>query len=581
VKAESVDRGPGVTAESVGAAIRLASDAWEEVRRSPFTQQALGIVPASLPDLSHAEAVRRAAVGKGLLERVAGFDLDPLPLDLALTLRIVEFRARTWAREADWYWTVCDPMGVGFFGLFLPTAYCGGFLLSVVRPMLAGFRFEHQGDFDRYLALAADYPRLIDQMTERTSGQAERGIRIPRPQLGPVAALIDALKAQARSLWMVAPQRLSRLSAAAFTAELDRRIAKAIEPAFDRLAGVFSSDHLAKAPEGVGMSQYPGGRELYAELVRLHTTLDLTVEQVHQMGLERMARIETEMKAIRDEVGFAGDGAAYLAQLQQDPRWRADTAEGVAAVFRRYIERIKPAFPTAFAAGARAGHDVAPLPEALQSSMTFGYYDVPKPDRPQGLYLFNPANLTKTSLFTVGALTYHELVPGHHHHFASQQENQSLHPLRAHSFVNAFNEGWAEYAASLAGELGMYPEPEERYGRLAMDAFLTCRLVVDTGMNALGWSLERARDYMRTKSTMAETEIRSETLRYSCDIPAQSLAYKIGDTLMFALRERMRAALGARFSLPAFHSVVIDAGALPLPVLEWHLEQVTRRLAET
>ncbi len=563
----------------LGAAIRLAADGWEEVRRSLFVQQGMGVVPASLPDLSFAEAERRSRVGKAMLQRVASLDLDRLPDDVALTLRVLRFRAGSWAREADWYWTVTDPMGVGFYGLFLPTAYCGGFLLSSLRPILAGFRFEHQGDCDRYLALAADYPRLIDQMTDRTLGQAERGVLVPKPQVPQVKGLVGALKAQARGLWSVAPERSSAAGSAGFATELDRRIREQMEPAFDRLARVFSDGYLARAPESVGIGQYPSGREVYADLVKLHTTLDLSPEQVHQMGLDRMARIQGEMKAIRDDVGFAGDAKAYLTQVDQDPKWRADTAEGVAAVFRRYIERMKPAFPTAFAAGAKAGHDVAPLPAALEASMTFGYYDVPKPDRPLGLYLFNAANLTRTSLFNVGALTYHELVPGHHHHFASQQENQSLHPFRSYSFVNAFNEGWAEYAASLAGELGMYPEPEERYGRLAMDAFLTCRLVVDTGMNVLGWSLERAREYLRVNCAMAETEIRSETLRYSCDIPGQSLAYKLGDTKMFEYRERMRAALGDKFSLPTFHSAVIDGGALPLPDLEWHLGRVTQRLA--
>ncbi len=563
----------------LGAAIRLAADAWEEVRRSPFVQQGMGVVPTSLPDLSFAEAERRSRVGKEMLQRVDAFDLDRLPDDVALTLRVLRFRASSWAREADWYWTVTDPMGIGFYGLFLPTAYCGGFLLSSLRPMLTGFRFEHQGDGDRYLALAADYPRLIDQMTDRTLGQAERGVLVPLAQVGQVKSLIGALGAQTRPLWSVAPERLPPGFSAKFVTELDRRIRDQMEPAFDRLAGVFSDAYLARAPESVGIGQYPGGREVYADLVRLHTTLDLTPEQVHQMGLDRMAQIQGQMKEIRDAVGFTGDGKAYLARVNQDARWRADTAEGVAAVFRRYIDRIKPVFPTAFAAGAKAGHDVAPLPTALEASMTFGYYDVPKPDRPLGLYLFNAANLTKTSLFNVGALTYHELVPGHHHHFASQQENPSLHPLRSYSFVNAFNEGWAEYAASLAGELGMYVEPEERYGRLAMDAFLTCRLVVDTGMNVLGWSLERAREYLRANSAMAETEIRSETLRYSCDIPGQSLAYKLGDTKMFEYRERMRAVLGDKFDLPKFHSAVIDGGALPLPDLEWHLGRVTQRLA--
>src|SRR5690606_23859972 len=143
---------------------------------------------------------------------------------------------------------------------------------------------------------------------------------------------------------------------------------------------------------------------------------------------------------------------------------------------------------------------------------------------------------------------------------------------RTHAFVNAYNEGWAEYAATLAGEVGMYQEPEERYGRLIMDAFLTCRLVVDTGMNALSWTLDQARDYMREHSGMSETEIRTETLRYSCDIPGQSLAYKLGDTRMLEMREKMRSSLGPRFDIRDFHEAVLGPGSLPLDDLVWHVE---------
>ena len=209
--------------------------------------------------------------------------------------------------------------------------------------------------------------------------------------------------------------------------------------------------------------------------------------------------------------------------------------------------------------------------------MTFGYYDAPQKGREEGIYLFNAKNLTSQSLFNIAALSYHELLPGHHLHLSLQQENAALHPFRTFNYVNAFNEGWAEYAANLAGEIGLYQEPEERYGRLVMDAFLTSRLVVDTGMNVLGWSLERARDYMRAHSGMTETEIQTETLRYSCDIPAQALAYKLGDTKLLALRERFRQTLGSAFSMRDFHAAVLDPGALPFAELEWHLEHEFKR----
>jgi uncharacterized protein (DUF885 family) len=566
-------------AGALSAALRIVDDAWEELRRSVFVQTQLGLALTGLPSLSIAEAERKSAVGRSLVERIETLDIDELPADLALSLRLVRFRASTWAREAAWYWTVSDPLGVGFFGMFLPTAYCGGFLLSFVHSQLATFRFSEAGDFDRYLGLIADYARLLEQMTARTGGQAERGMRMPKVQVLQARTLFETYRAECGRALGVDPKRLGDLPAESFLRELESRIRQAVEPAFDRLLAGISDSYLELAPERVGLAQYAGGAEIYAHLVKLHTTLDLTPQQVHARGLERMANIEASMRDIRAQLGFDGDGAAFVKHLNADPRWRAGTVEGVTAVFQRYIDRLAPRFADYFPRAPAATYTIAPLPEALQGSMTFGYYDAPRPGRKQGIYLFNAANLTRQALFNVGALTYHELVPGHHLHLSTQQENQQLHPFRAHSFVNAYNEGWAEYAATFAGEVGMYEAAEEKYGRLVMDAFLTCRLVVDTGMNTLGWSLERARDYMRAHSGMAETEVLTETVRYSCDIPGQSLAYKLGDTEIIALRERMRRALGPRFDIKEFHAAVLEPGALPMPELAWHIDREIERLS--
>lgn len=566
-------------ARQIGTAERIVDDAWEQVRQGPYVQQNLGVPPTRLPDLSLAGAARKSAVGRSLLTRVDAVDIDELPHDLALSLRLVRWRAGMWARQAEWYWTVCDPLDAGFFGMFLPTAYCGGFLLKFVHTMIQNFRFQEAGDLDRYLALMADYARMIEQMRERTAGQAERGMLMPAPQIPAARALIAGFKGQIRDLLSISPERLGGLPAPGFRDEIERRISQHIEPAFAALLGTFDDDYIAKAPASVGMGQYPGGAEIYESLVRIHTTQDLSPQEVFAAGHARMALIEAQMASVRGELGFNGDGAAFLESIAADARWRAATPAAIVTLFQRYIDRLKPRLDELFRTQPAADCGVEPLPEALQGSMTFGFYDAPRAGRNSGLYLFNSSNLSRQPLHNVAALNYHELVPGHHLHLATQRENTALHPFRTHAFVNAYNEGWAEYAATLAGEVGMYEEPEERYGRLVMDAFLTCRLVVDTGMNALGWTLDQARDYMREHSGMSETEIRSETLRYSCDMPGQSLAYKLGDTRMLELREQMRASLGERFDIRDFHEAVLGPGSLPLDDLAWHIERETVRLS--
>ena len=563
---------------SIDLVLPIFNDAWEELCRSPFVQQTLGILPARLPDLSLSEAERRSKVGRSLLKRAEAIDADTLPHDLALTLRLVRFRARNWAREADWYWKVVDPLGIGFFGMFLPTAYCGGWLINVLNSQLAAFRFEHAGDCGRYLALVADYTRLVEQFNERTSGQAARGMRMPKVQVQQARALLAALKRSVREAVTVAPERLSAVSNGNFSLEVEGLIEKGLESAFDAALNALSDDYMALAPDETGLGQYDGGREIYEALVELHTTLDLSPDQVHARGLARMAQIGYAMEAIRSELGFGGDRAAFNAYLSADSRWSATSVDAVTKVFQCYIERVKPRLPEYFDVLPKAAYGTAPLPTALQSSMTFGYYDAPRPGRNEGLYLFNAGNHTKHPTLNIGALTYHELMPGHHLHFATQRENEKLHPFRKYSFVNAYNEGWAEYAATFAGEIGMYEQPEERYGRLLQEALLTCRLVVDTGMNVLGWSLERARDYMRIHGGMAESDVVTESIRYSCDIPGQSLAYKLGDMQMLALRERMRSAFGPQFDLREFHTAILEPGALPLPDLEWHVDREIARL---
>ncbi len=554
---------------------------WSAVEPGPWTLSETSGPIARLPEFSEAAAHRRAELGKTLLADIDALDPAALPADLAATVGVAREMALRWSKVADWYWLVFDPGQVGFFALFAPTAYGGGFLLSGLGEVFASYSFSAAGDVDRYLALLSDYARIIRQFDDRTRGQFDRGIVMPVPEIAPSIAVMTGLRNRTFATLAVAVERLAAVDAADAIRRIEARIEAEVMPAFDALLAYLTApEYRAKAPETVGLGQYPGGAAIYEELVRLHLTQDMSVAQVHEAGHARMRSIRSQMQALLDEVGFAGDDLAYLDAIKADPRWRAEGAEALTEVFRRYITRIAPNIERSFNFKPEAGHDVAPLSAALEGAMTFGYYDVPKKAGEIGRFLFNTKNLSQAPLMNLASLTYHELVPGHHFHMASQRESTELHPLRKAGFCNAFNEGWAEYAATLAGEMGMYVEPEERFGRLVMDAFLTCRLVVDTGMNALGWSLEQARDYMRRNAFMPEVEIASESLRYSCDLPAQALAYKLGDTYLMELRETMRVALGNRFDLKDFHDVVLKPGALPLPLVKANVEAATARILD-
>ncbi|MCH8616621.1 DUF885 domain-containing protein [Sphingomonas sp. SM33] len=566
------------TGEAIALALVGIDKVWAEVRRTPWVERDLGLPVDRLPDIGEAAVAarsRRAAEALYALDRA---NEAFLPRELKLTHTVARLTAARMAAEADRYWLAFDPLGIGFFAMFAPTAYCGGFLLGHVGGMLAKFAFETEGDLHRYLGLLEDYARLIDQLRERTAGQARRGIRIPRPQLEQSRELVSRFR---RGVTALVPSS-DRLQGAGSDRAADlirERLDRAVDPAFETLLSLLSeADYDARAPETVGIAQYPGGEALYRELVHEHTTLDVSPEQVHAQGLEQVAAVRAAMAELIREVPFEGSPSDYLAATGRDPAWRAQSSEEIEAFFNRYIERIAPLLDDVFRFKPNAPHAAAPLPEMLAGSMTFGYYDAPGPNQPAGRYLFNATNLAGGPLGNIASLNYHELVPGHHFHLASQRENEALHPVRANALFNAFNEGWAEYAATLAGELGMYQAPEERFGRLMMDAFLACRLVVDTGMNAMGWSLEEARTFMRENAFVPETEIRSESIRYSCDIPGQSLAYKIGEHFLTARREEMRARLGERFDLRDFHDAVLKPGALPLPLVAENIASATEQL---
>jgi uncharacterized protein (DUF885 family) len=440
---------------------------------------------------------------------------------------------------------------------------------------MSEFAFKRDGDGERYLTLLCDIARMNWQIHARTAGQAERDIRIHKLQLPSVRKLLTATRAAAAASYSVKADRLAALSnAEAVGAEIQRRIDQTVLPTFDALIAQLDADYESKAPEGVGMDKLPGGKAVYDDLLRMHTTMNLTAEQVHATGHERMARIQAQMAEVRNKLGFTGTEAEFAVYLRKQPGAVAKSAEEIGEKMRRHKNRVEERFDEFFAERAAPDYDLERLPAALEGSMTWGYYTAPVGKEKRGIYYYNGSKLDSQAVIAAASLVFHELVPGHHLHLNLQLDNPNLSTFRRAGMVNAYNEGWAEYAAMLAGEMGLYDNPYDWYGRLSQDAFLTCRLVVDTGMNALGWSWEQAKQYMREHTMCAEGEIESDTLRYSCGIPAQSLAYKLGDEEILRMRNGLQTRLKEKFSFRDFHGAVLGCGSMPLPVLEWHLKKV-------
>lgn len=550
----------------------LAEEYWHRLlAESPALRIKEGLPVTDLPDASFEHARETADWAQGLLERLAA--IDPAAFDEAgdherwLTHRILQWQARQLVDGLPHFWH-----------RFQVTPYSSGF--GTLGQVFSLAPVETEEDRGRYLDLLSQAARLARQLRDHLVGQRERGVLVPAPEIPLVEAVYGPYAAPpGRHPFRLPAERLASLDPAeaeAFSRRVDAALASEVAPAFADLLAVFDPGYRSAAPTEVGLGQYPGGSDAYRYLVSLHTTRDdLTPDEVHERGLAEVARIEAEMADLRRLLS-GGDAEVSAAEfhrsLRTDPRFLACSAEDVAERLMRPIRRIEPRVGEWFLETPEAPYGVARLDPALEAGMTFGYYQWPTPAEPKGIYFFNGSALEERPLVQAAALVYHELVPGHHFQMALQSENPDLPAFRRNAFPTAFVEGWAEYASGVAGEMGLYGDPYDRYGRLAMEMFLASRLVVDTGMNALGWSRDQALEFLRPRLLESETQLATETLRYSVDIPGQALAYKIGALAIQDLRHRAEEALGEDFDVRRFHQAVLAHGAMPLDVLEEHVE---------
>ncbi len=434
--------------------------------------------------------------------------------------------------------------------------------------------FRNREDADHYEKLLSKYPAFLDALQAKLKEQSRRGIVMAKAEIPlVVGGLAPAAREKADNLFVVAPERLAALPTGdrdSFSERIAGRIDREIRPAVRRLTDYLNGEYAAKAPASVGLGQYPGGADVYRAAVRRSTTLEVPPEEIHRIGLEAMNQLNARLDAIRKQVGFEGTLGEFRQSLKKDPRFYAKTPEEVGERLMGAQNRILKKLPEFFGHLPKAPFGVKRLEPQLEPPMTFGYYQVPTPQDAKGYYKYNGTHLEDRSLIGAGSLISHELMPGHHLQVSLQQENADLPQWRRESAISytAFIESWGEYSSLLAGEMGMYENPYDLAGRLLFDAFLTSRLVVDTGMNLLGWPREKAMQYMRDNTIQSETEIATETLRYSCDMPSQALAYKMGMRKFVELREKARAALGPAFDIRRYHDMLLSSGAVPLDLAE-------------
>lgn len=435
-------------------------------------------------------------------------------------------------------------------------------------------RFRTVRSYEDFLSRIAGFSRAVDTAIANMRRGMETGIVPPRVLMERTLPQLAAhVVAEPESSVFYGPVRAmpasfsdadrARLVQAYRSAIMDQ-----VVPTYRKLHEFVRGEYLPRTRQTAGLSALPGGSEWYAYLVRSSTTTALTPIEVHRIGLAEVARIHREIDAVRSEVGFEGTLPEFLRHLQTDPKFRYTSREEMLADYRAAQARIDPLTDRLFDVKPRANYEIRPVEPFRERSASGGSYMAASPDgtRP-GVFYLNTYDPPSRARYRMESLLLHEGSPGHHFQISIQRELDHLPRVRRFGGFTAYSEGWGLYAESIGREMGVYTDPYQYYGALAGELWRAIRLVLDTGIHALGWTREQAIDYARANSSESDVTIVSEVERFMA-IPSQALAYKIGELKIRELRNRAEAALGARFDIKAFHRAVLEDGALPLEVLE-------------
>ena len=369
-------------------------------------------------------------------------------------------------------------------------------------------------------------------------------------------------------------QKDSILSAAKIAIE------NSVIPQFKRIKTFFEDEYLPKTRISIGVSETPGGEAYYQNRINFYTTSTLySAEDIHQIGLKEVARIKAEMRKIIKEVKFKGNFSAFLKFLRTDKQFYAKTPKELLMFARDIAKRADEQLPRFFKTLPRKPYGVAPVPDAIAPKYTGGrYVGTSKNSTNPGYYWVNTYDLPSRTLYTIPSLTVHEAVPGHHLQGSLNNElGDSIPQFRRDLYLSAYGEGWGLYSEFLAEEMGIYTTPYEHFGKFTYEMWRACRLVVDTGIHAKGWTRDEVVDFMSANTALSIHEINTETDRY-ISWPGQALSYKIGEIKIRELRKKAETQLQTKFDIRAFHEIVLEQGTVTLAILETRINNYIERV---
>jgi uncharacterized protein (DUF885 family) len=428
--------------------------------------------------------------------------------------------------------------------------------------------FDSVKHYEDYLARLHQIPRVFSQTTE----VLRAGMK---DNLMPVRFLLEKLPVQCQGIidadpfllpTKKYPAEISSGDQKRLTEQITAAINAEVIPAYKTFATFLRDDYAPHGRTTLAVTSLPDGEKRYQNDIYGRTTTHMTADQIHQLGLREIDRIQGEMTVIAKKEGFA-DLASFRASLKTNPKYIPTSADQILDDFRRYIAQMEPKLPELFTLLPKSPVTVEAIPAFQSAAATHYVTGTPDGKRP-GRVVVATSNFAERSLIDDEAIAYHEGVPGHHMQLSVQQQLSGVPKFRLHGLsFNAYIEGWALYAEQLGKEVGFYQDPVSDYGRLSSELFRAVRLVVDTGIHSKGWTREQVVEFFRKSGAVDEPTIQSETDRYIA-WPAQALSYKLGQLKFRELRERAQKELGSKFDLRTFHDEMLDGGTLPLDLLE-------------
>ncbi len=551
---------------------QIFEDEWEfRLQEDPLFATSVGVHDFNdrLPEVNEAAQQRRARFQEKLLARIDGIDRDRLSREDQINLDI--FRIQLDSRIASFRYR----------SHLIPILADSGFHTSFAR-LPENVPLGTVRDYENYISRMQAFPLYMGEHIELMREGLRTGFTQPQVILkgyeGSIQAHIveDPTASVFYAPFQNFPTAVPEDQQERLRESGKRAIRESIVPAYREFLHFMVDEYRPGARTNLGASELRNGREYYAYLIRHFTTLDLTSNQVHEIGLKEVARIRKEMDEVIREVEFEGDFDAFLQFLRTDPRFYPETPEQLLKEASYIAKKMDGKLPALFKTLPRLPYTVEPVPESIAPKYTAGrYVGAPIGSTRPGYYWVNTHALESRTLYTLEALTLHEAVPGHHLQNALRRELTGLPDFRRFSSFNAFGEGWGLYSERLGLEAGFYTDPYSNFGRLTYEMWRACRLVVDTGLHAMGWTRQQTMDYLASNTALSLHEIRTETDRY-ISWPGQALAYKLGELKIRELREKAEKALGERFDVREFHDAVLLNGSIPLSVLEDQIELFIR-----